>query len=60
MKVYARFFPVLFFAFFVLLCLQKSNAQNNDKNIKVGPQPDGSFLAPTNQLLRPAGFQVFE
>ena len=30
-------------------------AQNN---IKVGPQPDGSILVPTNQLLRPAGFQV--
>jgi YVTN family beta-propeller protein len=25
---------------------------------KVGPQPDGSVLVPTNQLLRPAGFQV--
>ncbi|HBE39899.1 MAG TPA: hypothetical protein DDW27_01590 [Bacteroidales bacterium] len=25
---------------------------------KVGPQPDGSILVPSNQLLRPAGFQV--
>lgn len=25
---------------------------------KIGPQPDGSILAPTNQLLTPAGFQV--
>ena len=25
---------------------------------KVGPQPDGSILVPTNQLLRPAGFQI--
>ena len=25
---------------------------------KVGPQPDGSVLVPSNQLLRPAGFQV--
>ena len=24
----------------------------------VGPQPDGSILVPTNQLLRPAGFQI--
>ncbi|MDR3714538.1 MAG: bifunctional YncE family protein/alkaline phosphatase family protein [Puia sp.] len=27
-------------------------------NRKVGPQPDGSVLVPSNQLLRPAGFQV--
>ena len=25
---------------------------------QVGPQPDGSILVPTNQLLRPAGFQI--
>ncbi|HYK88676.1 MAG TPA: alkaline phosphatase family protein [Acidobacteriota bacterium] len=25
---------------------------------KIGPQPDGSILVPTNQFLRPAGFQV--
>ena len=24
----------------------------------VGPQPDGSFLVPSNQILRPAGFQI--
>ena len=27
-------------------------------NMKVGTQPDGSILVPSNQLLRPAGFQV--
>ena len=26
---------------------------------RVGPQPDGSILVPSNQILRPAGFQVF-
>ncbi len=26
--------------------------------LRVGPQPDGSILVPTNQLLRPAGLQV--
>ncbi len=25
---------------------------------KVGPQPDGIVLVPSNQLLRPSGFQV--
>jgi YVTN family beta-propeller protein len=33
-------------------------AQEAGKNIRVGPQPDGSVLVPTNQLLRPAGLQV--
>lgn len=36
---------------------------NNSKTIisdqrKIGPQPDGSILVPTNQLLRPTGFQI--
>jgi YVTN family beta-propeller protein len=25
---------------------------------KIGPQPDGTYLVPTNQVLNPAGFQV--
>ncbi len=28
-------------------------------NLQVGTQPDGSILVPSNQLLRPAGFQVY-
>ena len=32
--------------------------QSNYSQKKVGPQPDGSILVPTNQLLRPAGFQI--
>ncbi len=54
-----RFFPLIFIICLMVLSLTKSEAQNNAKNIKVGPQPDGSFLVPTNQLLRPAGFQVY-
>ena len=27
--------------------------------LKVGPQPDGSILVPSNQLLRPAGSQIY-
>jgi len=34
-------------------------AQNNLNNLKIGPQPDGSILVPSNQLLRPAGFQLY-
>ena len=35
---------------------QKKNVLSNQQ---VGPQPDGSILVPSNQLLRPAGFQVY-
>ncbi|MCF6332108.1 MAG: hypothetical protein L3J11_02395 [Draconibacterium sp.] len=59
MKTKKRFISVLFFISFVLLLISESKAQNDVKNIKVGPQPNGSFLVPTNQLLRPAGFQVY-
>ena len=37
-------------------CLEKSPAGVN--NPKVGLQPDGSILVPSNQFLRPAGFQI--
>lgn len=44
----------------ILLILSGCHAdnQNHTGNVKVGNQPDGSILVPTNQLLRPAGFQV--
>lgn len=32
--------------------------QSSINTLKVGNQPDGSILVPTNQLLRPAGLQV--
>jgi YVTN family beta-propeller protein len=34
-------------------------SQHTISNLKVGPQQDGSILVPSNQLLRPAGFQVY-
>lgn len=34
-------------------------SQNKVNQQQVGTQPDGSILVPTNQLLRPAGFQVY-
>jgi YVTN family beta-propeller protein len=48
----------LFFAF-VLLSLNQIVAQTNFGKQQVGTQPDGSILVPTNQLLKPAGFQVY-
>ena len=52
-----KYFPltlmlVLFVSFSVLLAQVPDNA-------RVGPQPDGSVLVPTNQLLRPAGLQIY-
>ncbi len=38
-------------------CLRDN--QNTLINQKVGIQPDSSILVPSNQLLRPAGFQVY-
>ena len=42
---------------FLIIPLLDIHAQNNF-NLKVGPQPDGSVLVPSNQMLRPAGDQV--
>jgi len=39
-------------------CGVETEQKNKLSNLQVGPQPDGSILVPTNQLLRPAGFQI--
>ncbi len=47
--------------FLILLltqCQHEPEQKDSLANRKVGPQPDGSILVPTNQLLRPAGFQI--
>ncbi len=52
----------LFAAFFTLCFLFSAGyliAQDQPAAPVVGTQPDGSILVPTNQLLRPAGFQVY-
>ena len=47
----------------ILVTLLISGCHGEKKNIrlirKVGIQPDSSILVPSNQLLRPAGFQVY-
>ncbi|MEA1981230.1 MAG: bifunctional YncE family protein/alkaline phosphatase family protein [candidate division Zixibacteria bacterium] len=58
MKTKNILISVLAFILLAFLSVYNSEAQNNVKNIKVGPQADGSFLVPSNQILRPAGFQV--
>ena len=37
-------------------CMSKNSEEIRDQ--KVGLQPDGSIFVPSNQFLRPAGFQV--
>lgn len=39
--------------------LSNARAQQTNSYLKVGPQPDGSTLVPSNQFLRPAGTQVY-
>jgi YVTN family beta-propeller protein len=58
MRSIKTYFSIVMLVLFALLFFQTSHAQVDIKNIKVGLQPDGSVLVPTNQLLRPAGFQV--
>jgi YVTN family beta-propeller protein len=45
----------------ILLVFAFSNslAQEPVAPLQIGPQPDGSVLVPSNQFLRPAGFQVY-
>jgi len=47
------------FAAFTLVTTNQAKTQNISGNQQVGTQPDGSILVPTNQLLKPAGFQVY-
>jgi YVTN family beta-propeller protein len=49
---------VLFNILSLSLLVSSTQAQNELTGRKVGPQPDGSILVPTNQLLRPAGYQI--
>jgi YVTN family beta-propeller protein len=45
--------------FFIFISTFNVISQTQISNLKVGPQQDGSILVPSNQLVRPAGFQVY-
>jgi YVTN family beta-propeller protein len=50
---------ILYLTFFLILL---SGCRTENKLIhlqKAGTQPDGSILVPSNQLLRPAGYQIY-
>ena len=51
----------VYVSFFVLLLLSGCSGKEKQSgvNLKVGMQSDGSILVPSNQFLRPAGFQVY-
>ena len=43
----------------LVLVIAGIQAQHQPVSLKIGPQPDGSVLVPSNQLLRPAGDQIY-
>lgn len=43
----------------LVLVIAGIQAQRQPISLKIGPQPDGSVLVPSNQLLRPAGDQIY-
>lgn len=45
-------------AIFIALSACRNHDPAQNEVLKVGPQPDGSILVPSNQLLRPAGFRI--
>lgn len=49
---------ILLSSLFLVQCTVEMDESKESSVKLVGPQPDGSILVPTNQLLRPAGFQI--
>ena len=49
---------VLLLGLLFIQCSDKTEKKTVENIRMVGSQPDGSILVPTNQLLRPAGFQI--
>ncbi len=58
MKVLKKLSIVLLISLLFAQCFDKNSEKIVKNTMKVGRQADGSILVPTNQLLRPAGFQI--
>jgi len=58
MKRICYFTGLVIFTLMLSHCNVATEQHENLSSRTVGPQPDGSILVPTNQLLRPAGFQL--
>ncbi len=57
MKTNSNFIVFVLFILYLITGCGTQDKVNVDLR-KVGPQPDGSILVPSNQLLRPAGYQI--
>ncbi len=58
MKTLKNLSIILLVSLLFIQCSDKTEKKTVENIRMVGPQPDGSILVPTNQLLRPAGFQI--
>ncbi len=58
MKVLKKLSIVLLISLLFAQCSDKNSEKIAKNTMKVGWQADGSILVPTNQLLRPAGYQI--
>jgi len=58
MKTSKLIYIILLFSLLFTQCTEETSKSPDGKVKLIGLQPDGSILVPTNQLLRPAGFQI--
>ncbi len=58
MKILKIVSTILLFSLLFTQCTIETGERQESNTRVVGQQPDGSILVPTNQLLRPAGFQI--
>ena len=58
MKGLKKLSIVLLISLLFVQCFDKNKGKTAKNIMKVGLQADGSILVPTNQLLRPAGYQI--
>ena len=52
-------FVISFTTIFFIQCNNSEEQQNSIDKRLIGQQPDGSILVPSNQVLRPEGFQIY-
>jgi YVTN family beta-propeller protein len=50
---------ISFTAIFLIQCNNSEEQKNNIDDRLIGQQPDGSFLVPSNQVLKPEGVQIY-
>ena len=58
MKILKKLSIILLISSLFVQCSDKNKGKTAKNIMRVGMQADGSILVPTNQLLRPAGYQI--